>query len=304
LQNQDQDSESESRGEAVLEQLEADIIRREAGCHDPGPDDDRDEQPGTEELRDETSPEGGSYGGGRHVVIILTVPVTSVKIESMNSELTVEQRAARYAALAEPVRLELVDLLTLGDWSPSELQARLGLPSNLLAHHLNVLENAGIVRRGRSEADQRRSYVRLDASTLTELGVGQVVSASRVVFVCTANSARSQLAVALWNRASPVPAASGGTHPAERIDPNAIETAREHGLSIRHRRPQLLDDIRRAGDYIITVCDNAHEELGSIDALHWSIPDPVRAGNPSAFRSAFDELARRVDGLAPKMLAA
>lgn len=222
----------------------------------------------------------------------------------MNSELTIEQRAARHAALAEPVRLELVDLLALGDWSPSELQSRLGLPSNLLAHHLNVLENAGIVRRGRSEADRRRSYVRLEGDALPDLGIGRTVTASRVVFVCTANSARSQLAVALWNRASTVPAASGGTHPAERIDPTAIETAREHGLSLRNRRPRLLDEVRESGDYIVTVCDQAHESLGATDALHWSVPDPVRAGDPKAFRSAFDELARRVGDLAPRVVAA
>ena len=222
----------------------------------------------------------------------------------MNTEPTIQARAARHAALSEPARLEIVDLLTLGDWSPSELQLRLDLPSNLLAHHLNVLEHAGIVSRGRSEADRRRSYVRLEGSALIDLGVGRSVSAKRVVFVCTANSARSHLAVALWNRASEIPAASGGTHPAERIEPAAVETARRHGLSLRGRRPQLLSDIRESGDYIVTVCDNAHEELGAGDALHWSVPDPVRGGSEDAFESAFTDLARRVDELAPHVIAA
>lgn len=222
----------------------------------------------------------------------------------MNNELTFEQRAARHAALAEPVRLEMVDLLTLGDWSPSELQTRLGLPSNLLAHHLNVLENAGIVARSRSEADRRRSYVRLDSTAFTDLGVGRTVTAKRVVFVCTANSARSQFAVALWNRASKVPAASGGTHPAERIDPTAVDTAREHGLNLRNQRPRLFEEIHETGDYIVTVCDHAHEELGAVDTVHWSVPDPVRTENPVAFESAFVELSRRVDGLVPRVLAA
>lgn len=222
----------------------------------------------------------------------------------MNTELTIEQRATRHAALSEPARLEMVDLLTLGDWSPSELQARLRLPSNLLAHHLNVLEHAGVIGRGRSEADRRRSYVRLERAALADLGVGRSISAKRVVFVCTANSARSQMAVALWNRASNIPAASGGTHPAERIDPAAIETVREHGLSLRNLRPRLLDEIRETGDYIVTVCDTAHEELGAADALHWSVPDPVRSGTSAAFEAAFDELARRVDDLAPRVAAA
>ena len=222
----------------------------------------------------------------------------------MNSELTLEQRAARHAALAEPVRLEMVDLLTLGDLSPSELQSRLGVPSNLLAHHLNVLENAGVVARDRSEADRRRSYVRLEGVALTQLGIGHTVTAKRVVFVCTANSARSQIAAALWSRASSIPTASGGTHPAERIDPGAIETARGHGLSLGDRPPRLLDAMREAGDYIVTVCDNAHEQLHSVDALHWSVRDPVRAGTAAAFELAYEELERRVDGLALRVVAA
>jgi protein-tyrosine-phosphatase len=222
----------------------------------------------------------------------------------MNTELTIEQRAARHAALAEPTRLAMVDLLSLGDWSPSELQSRLGLPSNLLAHHLNVLETAGLITRGRSEADRRRSYVRLDTDALSELGVGQTIRAKRVLFVCTANSARSQLAVALWNRASKVPAASGGIHPADHIHPSTLDTAREHGLTLRARRPRELDQVRDAGDFVVTVCDNAHEELGAVDAVHWSIPDPVRVGEQAAFEAAFDELSRRVEGLAPRVVAA
>jgi protein-tyrosine-phosphatase len=54
---------------------------------------------------------------------------------------------------------------------------------------------------------------------------------------------------------------------------------------------------------VITVCDSAHEELGT-DALHWSIPDPVAAGTDAAFDAAFDELAARVDALASRLTAA
>lgn len=222
----------------------------------------------------------------------------------MNGELTIDERAARHAALADPARLAMVDLLTLGDWSPSELQQRLGMPSNLLAHHLGVLEKAGLVTRGRSEADRRRTYVRLETDSTAELGIGPMITATRVVFVCTANSARSQLAAALWARASNVPAASGGTHPAARVDPAASDTARDHGLDLSDSRPRLLEDIRQPRDYLITVCDNAHEELGALDALHWSVPDPVRAGDRAAFEAAFRDLSRRVDELAPRVVAA
>jgi protein-tyrosine-phosphatase len=220
----------------------------------------------------------------------------------MNYERNLDERVARHAALADPTRLQMVDLLNLGDWSPGELKHRLGLPSNLLAHHLNVLENAGLIRRGRSEGDRRRSYVTLHRSTLSDLDAGTTVAAQRVVFVCTGNSARSQLAAALWAQTSPIPAASGGTHPADRVEPGAIAAARRHGLTLGSARPQLLADVAGAGDYLVTVCDNAHEELRA-DALHWSIPDPVWIGTDAAFDAAFDEIARRIDNLAPRIAA-
>ena len=74
----------------------------------------------------------------------LDAPLSSVKIEAMNTERTTEldRRAAIHAALADPARLRIVDTLTVGDASPSELAAMLAMPSNLLAHHLNALERA------------------------------------------------------------------------------------------------------------------------------------------------------------------
>src|SRR5688572_17662564 len=112
-----------------------------------------------------------------------------------------QSRVVGFAALAEPARLRIVDLLGAGDASPGELRADLGLPSNLLAHHLKVLEDAGIVSRHRSHADKRRTYLRLHRDRLAGLlpaaSSASGAAAERVVFVCTANSARSQLAAAL-----------------------------------------------------------------------------------------------------------
>ena len=120
-----------------------------------------------------------------------------------------------HAALADRARLRIVDLLAVGDLSPSEVGAELGLPSNLLAHHLRVLEDAGLLVRHRSEGDRRRSYL-----SLTPQGRGLDPGAGahpptfrRVLFVCTANTARSHLAAALWRRCSAVDAVSAGTHP-------------------------------------------------------------------------------------------
>ena len=69
----------------------------------------------------------------------------------------VDGRVAVFAALGEPVRLTLVDRLVTSDASPGELAPDVGLGSNLLAHHLRVLEEAGVIRRVRSVGDRRRS---------------------------------------------------------------------------------------------------------------------------------------------------
>lgn len=222
----------------------------------------------------------------------------------MNNERmwSVEERARKHAALADPVRLRMLDLLTLGDLSPTELRTEVGVPSNLLAHHLNLLEREGIIARDRSEGDKRRSYVRLVPGALAGLGLfaDVDVDADRVVFVCSANSARSQLAEALWNTVSPVPAQSAGTHPADRVAPGAIATAARHGLDLTGAVPRLVDDIDMEGAFIVTVCDRAHEEHPGGTA-HWSVPDPVRAGTDAAFEAAFADLRRRIDQLAPRI---
>jgi len=219
-------------------------------------------------------------------------------------EMGLGRRVARHAALADPARLRIVDLLTLSDRSPGELQEELGISSSLLAHHLNLLERAGLTARARSEADRRRSYVRLRAGALEGLVPSPAAAARRVVFVCTANSARSQLAAALWERASAVPVVSAGTHPAEAIEPGALAAAERHGVDLPARTPQSLADVLDADDWIVTVCDTAHEELGALGTIHWSVPDPVRAGTAAAFDAAFEDLAHRVGELAPRISAA
>jgi protein-tyrosine-phosphatase len=211
------------------------------------------------------------------------------------------QRVAMHAAMADPARLRITDMLADGDASPSELAAVLAMPSNLLAHHLRVLEDAGLVMRRRSEGDRRRTYLRLVPGALATLAGPPARAAHRVLFVCTANSARSHLAAALWRQASTVPAASAGTRPANAIDPGAIAAARRHQLPMRRLRPRPMSDVRQDGDLVITVCDLAHEEIGALAAVHWSVPDPVPAGDDASFDAAVDELARRVSLLAPRV---
>ena len=211
-------------------------------------------------------------------------------------------RARVHAALGEPARLAIVDRLVLGDASPSELGGELRLPGNLLAHHLNLLERAGLIERLRSEGDHRRRYLRLRVDALADLAPVGIRLAPRVVFVCTHNSARSQLAAALWATRSRVPTASAGTRPAPRVHPLAAKIARKHQLRLSRRTPTAgVDDVLHDDDLVVAVCDNAHEELGTRapDRLHWSVPDPARDATDARFARVFDDLADRIDRLAP-----
>jgi ArsR family transcriptional regulator, arsenate/arsenite/antimonite-responsive transcriptional repressor / arsenate reductase (thioredoxin) len=210
------------------------------------------------------------------------------------------KRASIHAALADVGRLAIVDALLLADAAPSELQVRVSMPSNLLAHHLRVLERAGIVSRRRSEGDRRRTYLQLVPATLDAMVPSGSRHAARVVFVCTQNSARSQLAVAVWNRHSEIPAASGGIEPAPQVHPDAVAAAKRRGLRMRPHKPRRVDDVLSPGDLVIAVCDNAHEDLPP-DTLrmHWSIPDPVPANLHAAFDRTVDDLDQRIRRLVP-----
>jgi DNA-binding transcriptional ArsR family regulator len=160
----------------------------------------------------------------------------------------VEERARMHAALGEPVRVAMVDQLVLGDASPGELGRVVDLQTNLLAHHLKVLDEAGLIRRVRSEGDGRRSYVQLrwedpNVAALVTATAGDLNAAvPRVVFVCTHNSARSQLAAAAWAQVSAIPTSSAGTHPAARVHPRAVAAARRHGLHLAASGTRHVDE--------------------------------------------------------------
>ena len=211
------------------------------------------------------------------------------------------RRATVHAALADPARLQITDTLLAGDASPSELAAMLAMPSNLLAHHLHVLEQAGIITRRRSEGDRRRTYLQLIPGALDSLAAPTARAALRVLFVCTANSARSHLAAALWRRASTVPAVSAGTHPAAAIDPGAIAAAGRHRLPLPRLRPRHISDVRHDGDLVITVCDLAHEELGEATGGALVRPGPGTGRRPGQLRRGAGSASRprRAPGAAP-----
>ncbi|MEN9805473.1 MAG: hypothetical protein RIS41_2320 [Actinomycetota bacterium] len=209
------------------------------------------------------------------------------------------RRASRFAALGDVSRLSIVDALLVGDRSPGELAEIIGCDSNLLAHHLRILEDAELIRRVKSQGDGRRRYVQLVPAALDGL-LPTIPSTTkrRALFVCTRNSARSQLAAALWKSSGAGPAESAGTHPADRVHPGAVAAACRIGLDIASNVPKHLDDVDTDAELVITVCDEAREEIEAPDEwIHWSIPDPVKTGRAASFDTTVRELARRIESL-------
>ena len=129
----------------------------------------------------------------------------------------------------------------------------------------------------------------------------------RLLFLCTGNSARSQMAEAILNAKGQgrIVAASAGSRPAERVNPYALATLREFNISWAGHEPRSIDGLEREQwDFVITVCDRAKEACpifpGRPTLAHWSIPDPAEvegddAAKRAAFRDAFLELRRRID---------
>jgi ArsR family transcriptional regulator, arsenate/arsenite/antimonite-responsive transcriptional repressor / arsenate reductase (thioredoxin) len=170
--------------------------------------------------------------------------------------------------------------------------------SNLLAHHLDVLERAGLIERIRSTGDRRRRYVRLRADAAAGVGVRARLEPQRALFVCSANSARSILAAALWRSIAGAPAESAGTEPAAAVHRGTIAAAERHRLDLgSNPQPRHLASVRRA-PLVVTVCDRAHEEIGlEVEALHWSVPDPVSSRSRRSFDAVVAQLAERITWL-------
>jgi len=212
---------------------------------------------------------------------------------------SLERRASMYAALGEPARLQIVDDLAVSDRSPKELGERHGLPTNLLAHHLDVLEAAGLIVRFGSAGDRRRKYVRLVREPLTLLADAEVRVDGKVLFLCSHNSARSQLAAALWMARTGQPAESAGTHPAARVHRGAVAAARRAGLDLGDAVPRRVEEIDHDAQ-VVTVCDRAHEELEPAPTWwHWSIPDPVETATAAAFDAVVADLDARIRTIRP-----
>lgn len=213
-----------------------------------------------------------------------------------------DSRAARLAALGDVHRLAIVDDLFVSDHTPRELMHRHRLTSSLLAHHLDVLEKASLIRRRQSSGDRRNRYVVLIPQSLNGLLPDSQVGSSsttfkplRALFVCRQNSARSQLAAALFRSHHLGKAESAGTEPADTIHPLTLEAARREHLTVPLVRPRHLRDVQTKHDVIISVCDEAREHVEAREEwLHWSLPDPAKSRSLRAFKRTIDELNERI----------
>ncbi len=219
--------------------------------------------------------------------------------------MTLEVRAAVHAALGDARRLSIVDHLAASDLTVAELARIAEIGTNLLAHHLDILEAASLIRRQVSEGDRRRKYVTLNWDSLDSLDSfpgprpGQSHEFGSVAFICTHNSARSQFAAAVWEKATGEKAKSAGSHPAGRVHPLAVKAAASMDIDLSGRSPAGYETLGAKPDLVVSVCDRAREDglPPATTTFHWSVPDPVRAGDLRSFQKAFEEIATRVGRL-------
>jgi protein-tyrosine-phosphatase/DNA-binding transcriptional ArsR family regulator len=224
---------------------------------------------------------------------------------------------------ADPVRWRLLGELARSDRRVRELCELVEQPQSLVSYHLGRLRSAGMVARRRSSADGRDTYYRLELERCGELleASGRALHPGlrlsppappitparrlRVLFTCTGNSARSQIAEALAEPlgAGRIEAFSAGSHP-KPVHANAVRVMREYGLDIATRRAKPLSEFAgRRLNCVVTLCDRVREVCpefpGAPVLVHWSTPDPALAGGSDAetypaFRRTAAELAARL----------
>jgi ArsR family transcriptional regulator, arsenate/arsenite/antimonite-responsive transcriptional repressor / arsenate reductase (thioredoxin) len=230
--------------------------------------------------------------------------------------------------LGDPLRWQIVSELGRSDRRVGELVALVDRPQNVVSYHLAELRNAGIATARRSSADGRDVYYRADLARCRDLlaaasgslhpalaltpagGTGTRISGRpRLLFLCTGNSARSQMAEALAVHRSggQVSAASAGSHP-KPLHPNAVRVLAERGIDIAGRSSKPLTRFAtRRFDRVITLCDKVREvcpDFVGAACSHWSVPDPASSGpDDEATYPSFVEVADDIEDRVTLLLA-
>lgn len=228
--------------------------------------------------------------------------------------------------LAHPQRWRLLEELAQSDRRVHELVASVDEAPNLVSYHLRKLREHRLVQERRSSADARDVYYSLDLTRLRQLyletarglhpGLAEPEESSvekargkrrraRVLFLCTHNSARSQMAEGILRDlgGDRFEVASAGTQPS-RVHPLAIKAMSKRRIDISGHRSKHMDElVDQPFDYVITVCDNASETCpvfpGAPERIHWSIPDPSAVEGTekerlAAFERAATDLLTRI----------
>jgi len=225
------------------------------------------------------------------------------------------------------VRWGLLGELARSDRMVSELTGLVGQPQNLVSYHLGKLRDARLVSARRSSADRRDAYYTADLTRLgdmlsavgtalhpglrltTPVTDGAEAAGARVLFLCTGNSARSQMAEALTRARSggQVEAYSAGSQP-KALHPNAVRVMRdEHGIDLSGHTPKHLSEFAgQRFDRVISLCDRVREVCppfpGGPEASHWSIPNPD-SGDDEASYPAFQDTATELEDRVGFLLA-
>jgi protein-tyrosine-phosphatase/DNA-binding transcriptional ArsR family regulator len=219
-----------------------------------------------------------------------------------------------------PLRWRLLSELACSDRRVGELCELAGQRQSLVSYHLRLLRDGGVVSARRSLADGRDTYYVLELARCGELLIsagaslhpglasavgsprGRGVASARVLFLCTGNSARSQMAEALAEQlsAGAVRAASAGSHP-KPLHPNAVQVMRKRGIDLAGRRSKHFSEFTdRRFDYVISLCDRVREVCpefpGTPQAIHWSVRDPAREpGTDKQTLPAFERTAAELE---------
>lgn len=145
------------------------------------------------------------------------------------------------------------------------------------------------------------------AARVQSVVVDQVNPKKRVLFLCTGNSIRSQMAESLANafHGEEVQAVSAGSRPAGMVHPLAIHAMAEKGIDISDATSKSAEQfLNEPFDVVVTVCDSAADDCptwpGAKRIEHWSIPDPIYGAGDAMgrFRAVRDDLERRLAALA------
>jgi protein-tyrosine-phosphatase len=211
-----------------------------------------------------------------------------------------------------PLRWELLSELAESDRRVRELTETLGRPQNLVSYHLRLLRQGGLVTTRRSAYDGRDAYYSLNLPQYGELLTAtrafdpiprkKHASALRVLFLCTGNSSRSQIAEALIGPLSgaSVTAVSAGSHP-KALHPNAVRVLGARGIDISRNETKSLSIFsRRRFDLVITLCDKVREVCPEFPhgpaAIHWSVADPAAApGSDRETYPVFEQTASEIE---------